>query len=159
MDFPWDPFFLILWCLSWRSRQSICSKSTRGFQVRGGETIQMPPPPIPYEQSVHTSSAEMSGVLLILCMPALPSLPSAPSAPFPKASFLLALQESAQQAQVNQQFNDLSHLTLLKRGGGVTWQQMYNKLHSIFSSLLTGFDSWDGETHLREVHRSKCISL
>lgn len=74
--------FLILWCLSWRSRQSICSKSTRGFKVRGwGKPYRCPHLPSPMNSLYTPHLQRPVGVLLILCMPALPSLPSAPQLP------------------------------------------------------------------------------
>ena len=78
---PWDPF-LILWCLSWRSRQSICSKSPWGFMGWGrGKQYRCPHLPSPMNSLYTPHSQRPVRVLLILCMPALPSLPNAPQLP------------------------------------------------------------------------------
>ena len=78
---PWDPFFNPLVPLLEIQAEHLLQIYTGLFGVGAGETIQMPPPPIPYEQSVHPSSEETSEGFIYLCMPALPSLPSAPQLP------------------------------------------------------------------------------
>ena len=69
------------------------------YGAGAGETIQMPPPPIPYEQSVHPSFAETSEGFTYF-VHACSSLPTqCPSAPFLKPLSSLPCRESAQQAQ------------------------------------------------------------